>query len=275
MHSHYIDCYYAQTANPAPLRPELTGDVDADVCVIGGGLAGLNAALGLLERGRSAVVVEAERIAWGASGRNGGFVGRGYAAGPESVIKQVGLDQARKLHALTVEAVDLIRRRITENHIACSPVASGMIRAWWTDNAEEARRASDDLQHKLGIAAEFWPREKLRETLVTKRYFDALYYPNNFHFHPLNYALGIADMIERKGGKIFESSRVARLDLDGPVKTVHTAGGRIRAGTVIVACGGYIAGLHRKLSGALQPIATAGRPAAHGHPRESQRHRFP
>ena len=95
------------------------------IVIVGGGLAGLNAALGLLERGRSAVVVEAERIAWGASGRNGGFVGRGYAAGPDSVIKQVGLEQARKLQALTVEAVDLIRRRITENQIACSPVASG------------------------------------------------------------------------------------------------------------------------------------------------------
>ena len=202
MHSRYIDCYYAQTANPAPERPELAGDIEADVCVIGGGLAGLNAALGLLERGRSAVVVEAERIAWGASGRNGGFVGRGYAAGPDSVIKQVGLEQARKLQALTVVAVDLIRRRITENQIACSPVASGMLRAWWTDNADETRRAGDDLKRKLGIEVEFWPRERLRETLASKRYFDALYYPQNFHFHPLNYALGIADLIERKGGKI-------------------------------------------------------------------------
>ena len=256
MNSRYIDCYYAQTANPAPERPKLSGDIEADVCVIGGGLAGLNAALGLLERGRSAIVVEAERIAWGASGRNGGFVGRGFAAGPDSVIKQVGVEQARKLQALTVEAVDLIRRRITENQIACSPVASGMIRAWWTDNAGETRRAGDDLNRKLGIEVEFWPRERLRETLVSKRYFDALYYPQNFHFHPLNYALGIAGMIERKGGRIFESSRVTRLDLGGPVKTVHTAGGRIKAGAVVVACGGYIEGLHRKLAGALQSVAT-------------------
>jgi gamma-glutamylputrescine oxidase len=256
MHSRYIDYYYAQTANPAPERAALQGDIETEVCVIGGGLAGLNAALGLLERGRSAVVVEAERIAWGASGRNGGFVGRGYAGGPEALIKRVGAAQARKLLDLTVEAVDLIRRRITENQIACSPVASGMLRAWWTDNADEARRASEHVQETLGIGVEFWPREKLRETLVSKRYFDALYYPNNFHFHPLNYALGIAGMIENKGGRIFESSRVTRLELDGPVKFVHSAGGRIKAGKVIVACGGYIDGLHRKLSGALRPVAT-------------------
>ena len=256
MHSRYIDCYYAQTANPAPERAALTGEVEADVCVIGGGLAGLNTALGLLERGRLAIVIEAERIAWGASGRNGGFVGRGFPADLDKVIKRIGVDQVRKLQSFTVEAVDLIRRRITENRIACSPVVSGMLRAWWTNNADEPRRICDDLQRKLGVEVEFWPREQLRQTLVSKRYFDALYYPQNFHFHPLNYALGIADMIERKGGRIFESSRVTRLDLDGPVKTVHTAGGRIKAGTVVVACGGYIDGLHRKLNGALQSVAT-------------------
>jgi gamma-glutamylputrescine oxidase len=249
MHSRYIDCYYAQTANPAPARPTLSGDIETDVCVIGGGLAGLNTALGLLERGRQAVVVEAERIACG-------FVGRGFPADHDRVIKRIGLDQVRKLQSLTVEAVDLIRRRITENQIACSPIAAGMLRAWWTDNADEPRRVRDDLHERLGFDIEFWPRERVREVLVTKRYFDALYFPRSFHFHPLNYALGIADMIERRGGKILEETRALRLELDGPVKTVHTSGGRIKAGTVVVACGGYIDGLHRKLSGALQAVAT-------------------
>src|SRR5215510_3377728 len=101
MHPRYIDCYYAQTANPAPDRPALSGDIETDICVIGGGLAGLNTALGLLERGRRAIIIEAERIAWGASGRNGGFVGRGFAAGPEAVIKRVGLERARELLNLT------------------------------------------------------------------------------------------------------------------------------------------------------------------------------
>jgi len=117
MHSRYIDCYYAQTANPAPARPTLLGDIETDVCVIGGGLAGLNTALGLLERGRQAVVVEAERIAWGASGRNGGFVGRGFPADHDRVIKRIGLDQVRKLQSLTVEAVDLIRRHGMTNEV--------------------------------------------------------------------------------------------------------------------------------------------------------------
>jgi gamma-glutamylputrescine oxidase len=256
MHPHYIDCYYAQTANPAPDRPALTGDIETDVCVIGGGLAGLNAALGLLERGRQAIVIEAERIAWGASGRNGGFVGPGYPADHDKVIKRIGPDQVRNLLALTNDAVDLIRRRITENQIACSPIASGMLRAWWTDNADEPRRVQADLIEKLGFDIEFWPREKLRDMLVTKRYFDALYFPRNFHFHPLNYALGIADMIERKGGKVYEGTRALRLESNGAAKIIQTPGGRITAGTVVVACGGYIDGLHRKLSGALQAIAT-------------------
>jgi gamma-glutamylputrescine oxidase len=254
--SGHIDSYYARTANPAPPRPPLAGEVEADVCVVGGGLAGLSTALGLAERGKRVVVLEARRVAWGASGRNGGFVGPGYAADLDRVVKRVGLAQARALYALTVEAVNLIRRRIERHGIACAPVASGMLRAWWTDDAEEPRRLRDRMQESLGLEIEFWPRERVREVLVTRRYHDALFYPHTFHFHPLNYALGIAAAIEAQGGRIFEASPATALRLDRAQKIVRTPQGQVKARDLVVACGGYIDGLHPKLAGAIRPVAT-------------------
>ena len=216
MSSEHINSYYARTANPSPARPSLDGEIETDVCVVGGGLAGLSTALSLAERGRSVVVLEARRVAWGASGRNGGFVGAGFAADLDGIIKRAGLEQARRLFALTREAVERIRERIGRYGIACEPIHSGMLRAWWTDDADEPRRVRDHLQETLGVELEFWPRERLRETLVTRRYHDALLYPRSFHFHPLNYALGVATAIEAKGGRIFESSGVIGLQTDGP-----------------------------------------------------------
>lgn len=256
MTSGHIDSYYARTANPAPMRPSLDSEIETDVCIVGGGLAGLSTALSLAERGRSVVVLEARRVAWGASGRNGGFVGAGFAAGVDSVIQRVGCDQARKLYAFTREAVALIRGRIRRYAIACEPVHSGMLRAWRTDDADEPRRIRDHVQETLGIELEFWPRRRVRETLLTQRYHDALLYPQAFHFHPLNYALGVAAAVEAKTGRIFESSSAIELRADDGEKRVRTAHGLVKARSVVMACGGYIDGLHPTLSGAVRPIAT-------------------
>jgi gamma-glutamylputrescine oxidase len=166
------------------------------------------------------------------------------------------LQHARKLYSLTLDAVALVRRRIEQYRIACEPVHSGMLRAWWTDDAEEPRRVRDRLRDAFGIELEFWPRERLRETLVTQRYHDALFSPQTFHFHPLNYALGVADAIEAKGGRIFEDSPVTELQVEAAHKGVRTAHGRIKARRIVMACGGYFDGLQPKLAGAVRPVAT-------------------
>jgi len=129
MTSEHIDSYYTRTANPAPVRPSLDGEIETDVCIVGGGLAGISTALSLVERGKSVAVLEARRVGWGASGRNGGFVGAGFAAGIDSVIKRAGLEQARRLYAFTREAVERIQERIRRYAIACEPIHSGMLRA--------------------------------------------------------------------------------------------------------------------------------------------------
>jgi gamma-glutamylputrescine oxidase len=255
-HEH-IDSYYARTRTPGRDRPPLEGDIETDVAIVGGGLAGLSAALSLIEGGhKDVVVVEANRVGWGASGRNGGFVSPGFAGGMKPLIKRYGPDRARELYKLTLDAVALVRGRIDRYGIACEPVDGGMIRAWWTDDADGARRDGEELSNVLGVTWEFWPREKLRSALVTRRYYDALYRREGFHFHCLNYAIGVARAIEAGGGKIFETTPARAIEPNGSGWIVRTEKGQVRARRVVVACGGYIRGLHPAMSAAVQPIAT-------------------
>lgn len=252
----YIDTYYARTANGCDVRPPLDGVVEAEVCVVGGGLAGLSTALGLAERGVSVALVEARRIAWGASGRNGGFVEAGFSNSLHSLEAQLGRDHAMRLYGLSRDAVALIRRRMETYAIECGPIIDGIIQASWFDETDGMLRERDYMARMTGDEAEFWPRDKLGEMLISNRYYDGLFNARSFQFHPLNYSLGVAAAAEGQGARIFEGSAVTGLDLDGRLKILRIGQGEIRAATVVMACGGYIDGLHRTLSAAIVPVAT-------------------
>src|SRR3984885_8760842 len=117
-----------------PERASLSGKRAADVCIIGGGLAGLSTALGLVERGvREVVVLEANQVGYGASGRNGGFVFGGYSLDCADLLKILGPSKARELYALTTDAVDLMRARIQRYAISCDVTDAGVILANWFD----------------------------------------------------------------------------------------------------------------------------------------------
>jgi gamma-glutamylputrescine oxidase len=253
----HIDSHYARTRTPGPDRPALLGDRICDVAVIGGGLAGLSAALSLVERGHKDVtLIEARRVGWGASGRNGGFVSPGFAKGMKSLIRSQGPEKPRELYRLSLDAVHLVRQRIDRYAIPCEPVDAGMIKAWWTDNPDETKRDADALTRVLGVTWDFWPRERLREALSTRRYYDGLFRQEGFHFHCLNYARGVAQAIEARDATIFEETAARAIERSAAGWTVVTESGRLRARHVIVACGGYMRGLHPMMSAAIQPVAT-------------------
>lgn len=149
-----------------------------------------------------------------------------------------------------------MRRRIETHAIDCGPVVDGIISASWFDDADGLKRERDFMTENFGAMREFWPREKLREVVISKRYYDGLFGTDGFQFHPLNYSLGVAAAAVDAGARMFESSPVTSLDLDTPQKLVRTAHGTVRASRVVMTCGGYIDGLHGKLSGAVVPIAT-------------------
>ncbi len=254
--THYIDSYYARTVAAHSPRASLTGDIEAQVCVVGGGLAGLSTALGLAERGVETVLVEARRVGWGASGRNGGFVSPGFSLSNRQIVKDLGRQQAREIYDLSREAADLIRRRIIHLEIPGVPVVDGRMKVLRYHAPGELEADRDFMAEVFGVESEVWPRERLRAALLSERYHHGLFNAGGFHFHPLNYALGIAAAAERAGVRIHEDSPAVWLDLERPEKQVQTASGRVRAKEVVIACGGYIDGLQPLLSGATLPVAT-------------------
>jgi gamma-glutamylputrescine oxidase len=253
----YIDTYYRRTIADDTLRTPLQGEAAAEVCIVGGGLAGLSTALDLARAGRKVVVVEAERVAWGASGRNGGFVGPGYSTSLANVERMVGREHAHALHRMSIEGAEIVRSHIQELAIESANPVSGKISAIRHDDPDSLKRMQERMERDFAYRLDFMPREEVRAVLKSKKYHQALFNPQAFHFHPLNYARALAGEIERLGGLIFEDSPVIGAAVDQPEKRVRTAGGgTVRAQHVVFAGGGYTTDVLPDLRRSHLPIAT-------------------
>ncbi len=257
----YIDNYYTHNLHEDTRYPTLSGAEEADVCVVGGGLAGLNTALGLVERGKTVVLVEAHRIGWGASGRNAGFVAKGYAAGEQNLAKKLGLEKAQQLVSLTKNARKLIKKRIADYNIDCGPVKDGVLTVSYRDRAEDLKKTIDRANDNFGLGFEFWPRDKVRQHCKTEKYFDGIFSPNDYQFNPLEYLRGLAKTVTAKGGRIFENSAAVKINKEGAGWVVHTgqdgaAGGRVKAKDIVLSCAIYMEGLDRRLENAAFPVQT-------------------
>ena len=252
----YADTYYARTLVEASPCPTLEGRETADAVVVGGGLAGLTAALELARAGRSVIVLEAERVGWGASGRNGGFVGPGYATGHANITRMVGAESARTLHRMSIEGVRIVEDNIRDLGLTDNRLVYGKISVLRYHDPEGLARQRDLMEKEFGYRLEVMSTDAVRAVLRSSKYYQALYDPACFHFHPLNYARSLARAIEALNGKVFEGSRVIGCDLDGAEKIVRTAGGEVRARDVILAGGGYTDGLVPRLRRSILPIST-------------------
>ncbi|HEY3599869.1 MAG TPA: FAD-binding oxidoreductase [Paraburkholderia sp.] len=240
-----------------PEYPRLTGKLQAAVCIVGGGLAGLSTALGLAERGVSdVVVVEAQQVGFGASGRNGGFVFGGYSLDCADLLKILGPSRARELYALTTDAVDLMRQRIERYRIDCDVTDAGVILANWFD--EPARLDTQRRLMKDAFDVDWEPlsTSDLATRLKTDRYHGGLFERNAFHFHPLKYVLGVAAAAAAAGTRIYERSPVSALRAQRGGFIVETADGAIEAQHVVMASGGYARNVYRRVERAVLPIAT-------------------
>ena len=249
--------YYRATAPETRRRPPAAGTIAARVCVVGGGFAGLNTALGLAERGeRDVVLLEAHGIGHGASGRNGGFVFGGFSRGEGALLRDLGPERARRLYQGTTDAVELIRSRIDKYAIACERTEAGVLWANWFRDPSVLRDRQRLLAERFGAEWQWVPAERVRELLETRRYADALFEPHAFHFHPLKYALGLADAAEAAGVVVHEDTPAVGLERQGAGWRVRTPAATIEAEHVVLACGGYLAGLRRDVDAGVLPIAT-------------------
>jgi gamma-glutamylputrescine oxidase len=254
----YEDTYYARyiALNPPASYSALDAPATVDVCVIGGGLAGVNTALALMQRGLSVMLLERHRLGWGASGRNGGFVARGYAADMDAIANRVGLDRARALVALTRSARTLIKKRIADFKIDCGPLKQGVLTVSWKNNAAVIQSYIDRINRDYDAGLEYWDTDRVRSVCKTDKYYQAYYSPDDFQFDSLRYLHGLAVVLKSSGAAVHENTPVLSIEKSGVDWCVRTPGGVVRANHVVLCCAADIGGLDRRLYNAHVPVKT-------------------
>jgi gamma-glutamylputrescine oxidase len=249
------ESWYEATGVATPERGRLNYELDVDVCVIGAGLAGLTVAREVGKRGWSVAVLEADRVAWAASGRNTGFVLPGFHEDANTMIERIGLDHTRRLWSLSEQGVEYVRRAIEETGMPGVDPIPGWLHVSKTDGDDQVR-AHVERMRWIGAEVEAWSTEQVRAVLPNPRYFGAIQYPRAFHIHPLNYALGLAADAETAGVRIFEDTPALSIDPAGVRKRIATPNARVRAPHVVLACNVYLNDLMPELAATLLPITT-------------------
>jgi len=248
--------WYATTAVAAPERPALTQNLDVDVCVIGAGLAGLTIAREVARRGWSVAVLDAGKVAGGASGRNAGFVSPGFAERIDAIVERVGLPRAKELWALSEAGVDYIRRTIAETAMPGVEPRDGRLSVRRIDDEAGLIEHVAMLRVDFGADVEAWPTDQVREVLRSGHYFQAVHYPKAFHIHPLNYAHGLAADAEKNGARIFQDTQAVGIDPAGVRKRVQAAQGLVRARHVVLAGSTGIGSVDEEIAMTVLPVST-------------------
>lgn len=252
----HVNSYYAATLAGARDYRRLTGCETAEVCVVGGGLAGLSTARELAAMGRSVVVLEASRVGFGASGRNGGFVAAGYAEGIEAIARRVGRDNARQLFDLSRDGVRMVKANIEAFGIASAQSRPGALQVVRYDDEEEYVSAPDRLRAEYDYDVDYWPVEKVRSHLKSDRYFQGLYDASAIHIHPLNYVAGLAAECSDAGVRIYENAPALALKENAGTWLVSSSDGAVEAEHVVLCHSTYGNGLRSELDRAVLPVAT-------------------
>ncbi|HEV7437129.1 MAG TPA: FAD-binding oxidoreductase [Pseudorhizobium sp.] len=251
----HANSWYAATANDKSVRPQLVDEVEADVCIVGAGFTGISAALELCERGYSVVVLEAERIGFGASGRNGGQIVNGYSRDLETIAARYGQDKARRLGEMSLEGGEIIRDRVARYGIGCDLVHGGFFAAFTEKQLRqmEAHKAHWEKHGHTGL--EMVTRDEVGHYVRTERYAGGMIDRLGGHIHPLNLVLGEAAAVERLGGRIFEQSRVTQVE-PGERPVVRTQQGTVRANYVLICGNAYLSPLLPEIHGRMMPVSS-------------------
>ena len=252
--------YYFATTLPPPPHAPLAGDVRADVCIVGGGISGLSAALHLVERGFTVALLEAEHLGFGGSGRSGGQTIFGYASGQEKLKKVVGDADARKMWDVALEGLRLQQELIARHGIACDYVAGHMHVGVKPRHDAELAAEVETLHDEYGYrSVRLVGHEELRTLVASNRYTTGLYDSASGHLNPYKYTLGLGAAAARAGVRIFENSRVTKLDIAPDANgdhVAHAARGTVRARHLLIAGGALLGRLVPALARKLMAVGT-------------------
>lgn len=241
--------WYEASAHGAPARPPLQGEAAADVCVVGGGYAGLSAALHLAGAGLKVVLLEARAVGGGASGRNGGQIHSGQRQEQEVLEKTLGTTHARQLWSLAEDAKALVRDLVARHAIDCD-LADGIVHAAWkARDAAPLRAYVEHMAAHYGYAQQWVDRKDVPALVATERYHGAIVDPGGGQLHALNYARGLAAAAEAAGARICEGTPALACEPGPSGVILRTPSGTVRAAHAVLACDTWL--------GALDPAAGA------------------
>lgn len=251
----YPKTYYAHSANPQPARPALQGEEHCDVCVIGAGYSGISTALHLAEKGFKVIVLEAAKVGFGASGRNGGQIINGYSRDYDTILGRYGKDTADALLNMSFEGGDIIRDRIKTYDIACDHKQGAFFAAFNDGQMKDLARRKDVWERAGNTQLEMFDKAQTKSVSDTDLYCGGLLDKRGGHIHPLNLVLGEAAALEKLGGKIFEQSRVTHID-QGAAPVAYTEQGSVHAKYLVVCGNAYLGGAVPELSGKIMSVSS-------------------
>ena len=233
------------------VRPRLTFDLDVDICVVGGGLAGLTAALEAARMGASVAVLEGRTIGWNASGHNLGTVMPGFGVAAAGLIERVGFDDARALWLLAQEGADYVRAAASA--MPGAALTEGALEVSNVDVGDELISQLQTLGEDFGAEVEGWQVDRVRATLKSNRYFHAIHFPKAFQIDGRRYVHHLAGLAEEAGVRIFEDTPVVGIDSAGIRKRIATPSAKLRSSQIVFAGNAHLGAPGRRLTATLLP----------------------
>ena len=252
--------YYEATVQRPPAHPALAQRLQADVCVVGGGYCGLSAALELAERGFHVVLLEAQRVGWGASGRNGGQVIVGFGSdGEQAIERQFSREDARRAWDVTVDGIGLLQQRMARYGIDCEWQAGYLSLATKQRKSDELRRWMEHVQTTYDYPLHWVGPDAMRQWVDSPRFHSAVFDPGSGHLHPLKYCLALGQAVRTAGVQVFENSPVFVVER-GRRPVVRTAQGECSCDFVVLAgnvyLGEYGDDIAPEVSSRIMPVGT-------------------
>lgn len=256
-----IGSFWESSVSELPEDRQLFGEALFDVAVVGGGITGLSAAMRLAEAGASVCVLEAQRVGWGASGRNGGFCCMGGTKLSErDLIRKFGMDEAKKFVSYQLQAIDKVSDRITALGLDVDRHSKGEVYlAHRPKDAAEFAEEADFLSSNFGLRTEVWPEEELAERGIGgPEFFGGMHVDHGFALNPMKYVQGLARQARRLGAKLYSHTPVTAINRDSPYWRLETPHGSVRAHRVVLAGNGYTREqIPRWIHGRIMPVMSS------------------